>query len=73
MPITLNGDVTDWPGPLSIAALLLRLGIDPRVVAVERNRIVVKRTAYADTLIVDGDEVEIVAFVGGGQLPPAQA
>ena len=52
--------------PLSVEALLGELGIDARVVAVELNRMVVKRPRYADTMITEGAEVEIVAFVGGG-------
>jgi thiamine biosynthesis protein ThiS len=67
MLITLNGDKTELPGPLTVLALLERLGIDPRVVAVEHNGLVVKRLHYADRLITEGAEVEIVAFVGGGQ------
>ena len=66
MTISLNGDATTLPGPMSVADLLTHLGIDARVVAVERNRAVVKRARYADTVIGDGDEIEIVAFVGGG-------
>lgn len=68
MLITLNGDRTELPGPLTVQALLERLEIDPRVVAVELNGLVVKRLHYADRLITEGAEVEIVAFVGGGQL-----
>jgi thiamine biosynthesis protein ThiS len=67
MLITLNGDKTDLPGPLTVQALLERLNIDPRVVAVELNGLVVKRLHYSDRLITEGAEVEIVAFVGGGQ------
>jgi thiamine biosynthesis protein ThiS len=64
--IRLNGDAHDLPAPLSIAELLARLEIDPRRVAVERNFLVVKRDAYASTVVDDGDEIEIVNFVGGG-------
>ncbi|HXT31718.1 MAG TPA: sulfur carrier protein ThiS [Vicinamibacterales bacterium] len=66
MTIRLNGDAHDLPAPLSIAELLARLEIDPRRVAVERNFLVVKRDAYASTVVDDGDEIEIVNFVGGG-------
>ena len=66
MRILLNGDPRDLPAPLTVQALLATLDIDPRVVAVELNRVVVKRARYADTVIEDGAEVEIVAFVGGG-------
>jgi thiamine biosynthesis protein ThiS len=51
---------------LSVAELLTKLEIDSRRVAVEHNLIVVKRAAYADTVVRDGDAVEIVNFVGGG-------
>ena len=66
MIIRLNGDAHTLPGPLSVADLLARLEIDPRRVAVERNFLVVKRDAYASTVVDDGDEIEIVNFVGGG-------
>jgi sulfur carrier protein len=66
MRIVLNGDPAELPGPMSIQALLERLDIDPRVVAVEYNRVVIKRARYADTMIAEDAEVEIVAFVGGG-------
>ena len=66
MRITLNGDPFDLPGPLSVQALLDHLKIDGRMVAVEYNLVVIKRARYADTMVVEGSEVEIVAFVGGG-------
>lgn len=66
MTIKLNGDPCDIPGPLSVSALLEQLDIDSRRVAVELNLNVVKKTAYDSSLINDGDEIEIVNFVGGG-------
>ena len=66
MTITLNGDVNQIPGPLSVAELLTRLEIDARRVAVELNLAVVKKAAYDSSVIKEGDEVEIVNFVGGG-------
>ena len=66
MQIVLNGDPAELPGPMTIQALLERLQIDPRLVAVECDRVVIKRARYAETMITDGAEVEIVAFVGGG-------
>ena len=66
MTIRLNGDEHTLPGPLSVADLLVRLEIDPRRVAVERNFHVIKRDAYATTPVTEGDEIEIVNFVGGG-------
>jgi len=64
--IRLNGEPREVAGPVSISALLTALGIDPRRVAVEHNLVVIKRDAYASTIVGDGDEVEVVNFVGGG-------
>jgi thiamine biosynthesis protein ThiS len=66
MTIRLNGDPRDISGPLSVSALLQQLEIDARRVAVELNTAVVKKAAYDSSVIKDGDEVEIVNFVGGG-------
>ena len=66
MTIRLNGDPFEVAGPLTIAALLAQLNIDPRLVAVEHNVEVVKRARYGTTIVNEGDEVEIVNFVGGG-------
>jgi thiamine biosynthesis protein ThiS len=64
--ITLNGEPFDLPGPLTIADLLARLEIDSRRVAVEHNLVVLKRAAFTMTTIGEGDQIEIVNFVGGG-------
>lgn len=63
---TLNGESFDTPAPVTVATLLERLGIDARRVAVEHNLLVVKRNHYEATALADGDQVEIVNFVGGG-------
>jgi thiamine biosynthesis protein ThiS len=65
--ITLNGDPYDVDGPLTVAELLTRLDIDARRVAVEHNLVVLKRTAFDQTIDKSGDQVEIVNFVGGGE------
>ena len=64
--ITLNGDPHSVAGPSTVASLLAQLEIDPRTVAVERNFVVIKRDAYATTAVEQGDQIEIVNFVGGG-------
>ncbi|OFV92795.1 MAG: thiamine biosynthesis protein ThiS [Acidobacteria bacterium RIFCSPLOWO2_12_FULL_65_11] len=66
MTITLNGDRVEVAGPVTVAELLARLEIDARRVAVEHNLVVLKRTAFDGTEVKEGDEVEIVNFVGGG-------
>ena len=62
----MNGEPFEIAGPVTISALLAELNIDPRIVAVEHNVSVVKRQQYDRTIVRDGDEVEIVRFVGGG-------
>ena len=64
--ITLNGDAHEVAGPLTVAELLTQLAIESRRVAVEHNLVVLKRDAFGSTQVRDGDEVEIVNFVGGG-------
>ena len=64
--ITLNGERYELAAPVTVAALLAQLDIDARRVAVEHNTVVVKRNAYDETMVNDGDQVEIVNFVGGG-------
>lgn len=66
MTITLNGDKRELAAPLTVAQLLSELEIDGRRVAVELNLAVVKKAAYDSSVIKEGDEVEIVNFVGGG-------
>jgi thiamine biosynthesis protein ThiS len=64
--ITLNGDPYEVDDPLTVAALLTRLDIDARRVAVEHNLIVLKRAAFEHAVVREGDHIEIVNFVGGG-------
>lgn len=66
MQIRLNGEPHEIDAPLSVTALLAQLNIDARRVAVEHNLVVVKRAHYDTTVVDEGDEVEIVNFVGGG-------
>jgi thiamine biosynthesis protein ThiS len=64
--IFLNGEPYEMAGPISISELLAGLKLDARRVAVEHNLTVVKRARYADTIVREGDTIEIVNFVGGG-------
>lgn len=66
MRIILNGEPHELTSPVTVDALLASLGIDGRRVAVERNLVVVRRAHYATEVVSEGDEVEIVNFVGGG-------
>ncbi|MBD3732542.1 MAG: sulfur carrier protein ThiS [Sphingopyxis sp.] len=64
--LRINGEHRRVPAGLTIADLALELGLDPVKVAVERNLEVVPRSTLGQVRIEDGDELEIVHFVGGG-------
>jgi thiamine biosynthesis protein ThiS len=64
--ITLNGEPFELAGPLTVSDLLAQLDIDARRVAVERNLVVLKRAVFDSTRIGEGDQIEVVNFVGGG-------
>ena len=66
MQITLNGENRSIDQSISLSALIETLGLDARKVAVERNLEIVPRSIYGDTILGDGDRLEIVHFVGGG-------
>lgn len=62
----MNGEERGFERVGDVAALVARLGLDARKVAVERNLAIVPRSAYVATALVDGDRIEIVHFIGGG-------
>lgn len=64
--IRVNGEHRRVPGGISIAEMVNGLGLDPLRVAVERNLDIVPRAQLRDVCVEDGDEFEIVHFVGGG-------
>jgi sulfur carrier protein len=64
--IKINGEEREIAAGLSIGALLEQLQIRPGRVVVERNRDIVARDAYGGTMLLEGDTLEIVHFVGGG-------
>ena len=67
MPVAMvNGKEREVPAGCSVTDLLGELDLDPRLVAVEYNREILKRNAYPGTTIADGDTLEIVRFVQGG-------
>ncbi len=66
LSIRLNGEHRRVFEGLTIAALARELGLSPDKVAVERNLEIVPRSKLNEVLVEDGDELEIVTFVGGG-------
>jgi thiamine biosynthesis protein ThiS len=66
LEILVNGEPRRVPSPATAADLLRQLGLDPRTVVVELNRQIVRRPHLGETVLADGDAVELVHFVGGG-------
>jgi thiamine biosynthesis protein ThiS len=64
--ISVNGEARKVSAGLSISEMLTTLGLDPRKVAVERNRKIVPRSDLGEVAVADGDAYEVVHFVGGG-------
>jgi sulfur carrier protein len=66
MQVRLNGEIREIPDGLTVAGLLVHLGVKAQRVAVEVNEAVVTKDRYEQQTLGPGDSVEIVAFVGGG-------
>ena len=64
--IRVNGEHRRVPGRISIAEMVNGLGLDPLRVAVERNLQIVPKSTLGHVRVEDGDDFEIVHFVGGG-------
>jgi len=69
--VTINGETRHLGASVSISVLLTGMGMDPAKIAVERNHEVVPRSQYDATNLVEGDNLEIVHFIGGGNDRPA--
>ena len=66
LSIRVNGEHRRVRAGLSLSELALELGLQPTKVAVERNLEIVPRSTLGQVRVEDGDELEIVTFVGGG-------
>ncbi len=69
MKLQLNGEergFDDSPVPFTLAALVEALGMKADRVAVELNHAIVPRDRWSQTMLSEGDRLEIVHFVGGG-------
>jgi thiazole synthase len=64
--LTINGETRHLGGSVSVTVLLTGMGLDPVKIAVERNHEIVPRSQYNETVVEDGDKLEIVQFIGGG-------
>ena len=67
MQIRINGELQQLNGTdINVAAMLAALQVDVRQVAVEKNGAIVPRSRYGSIMVVEGDVIELVEFVGGG-------
>ncbi len=66
LQLIVNGEARALDDVSSVFTLVAALGLDQRKVAVERNLEIVPRSAYGSTVLVEGDRIEIVHFIGGG-------
>ncbi|MEP0708001.1 MAG: sulfur carrier protein ThiS [Parvibaculum sp.] len=66
MKLTVNGELRDVEGPITVLGLVESFGLKPQKIAVERNLEIVPRSAYGEVALAEGDRIEIVNFVGGG-------
>jgi sulfur carrier protein len=69
MKLQINAEEREFPNPptpFSLAALVEQLGMKADRVAVELNRDIVPRDRWNETILTEGDQLEVVHFVGGG-------
>ncbi|HZH31648.1 MAG TPA: sulfur carrier protein ThiS [Pyrinomonadaceae bacterium] len=66
MRVQVNGEFRELPDELTLDALVRQLALAPERLAIELNREVVRRVRWSETMLREGDQVEIVHFVGGG-------
>ncbi|NBC20704.1 MAG: sulfur carrier protein ThiS [Alphaproteobacteria bacterium] len=66
MKILLNGETRNVPEGMNLAQLVAEISDDPRGIAIERNLEIVPKSEHAETVLQEGDRLEIVQFVGGG-------
>lgn len=64
--VTINGERRHAAPGTTLAELIADIGLDPLRVAVERNLEIVPRSTFTNVIVEDGDDYEIVHFVGGG-------
>ena len=64
--LKINGEVRQFPEPLTVAGLIAQLGYAGKRIAIERNGEIVPKSQHEVTGLASGDQLEIVVAVGGG-------
>jgi len=70
--VQINGEIRELPEHLTLSELAVELVLVPERLAIELNREVVRRALWPETVLREGDQVEIVHFVGGGSEPESK-
>ena len=68
LQVYVNGETRELSGPTSLAELITQLDLPAARIAVELNRVVVRRSDWDTAVLQDQDRIEIVHFVGGGSV-----
>ena len=66
MTVTINGEARNVAPGTTVSALLETLGLHPQLIVVEHNREILDRGSFDATQVREGDNFELVHFVGGG-------
>ncbi len=66
LKVKLNGEEVTQNAPLTIDGLLNLYALDKRKIAVEKNLEIVRRSQFSEVIINEGDNIEIIHFIGGG-------
>jgi thiamine biosynthesis protein ThiS len=66
MRVRVNGNDRDVDEAIPLVSLMEQLGLKPQATVVERNGAIVQRSSYGEITLTEGDELELVRFVGGG-------
>ena len=67
MFLVINGEeYPDIPDGLTVSGLLRQLNLPSKKIAIERNREIVSKSKFETTILCDGDQLEIIHFIGGG-------
>ncbi|MBT2639820.1 sulfur carrier protein ThiS [Bacillus sp. ISL-39] len=67
MKVVINGNAVELPDSVNRLSLLLQhFNLEEKVVIIEQNQQIIEKSLHEDTLLSDGDRIEIVHFVGGG-------
>lgn len=64
--VQVNGETHSLTPPVTLPQFLTQINLNPRLIAVEYNGEILHRQYWADTLLQEGDRLEIVTIVGGG-------